>query len=118
VVARHDPLFRYNPPVTTMDIFTITLTDGSICRRLPVIFGIGLNYGTDARQIGLTLPEFPFVSMKQGRSAVPDGAAIELPCGLPTEEVDYEGELAAARIRPHSSWRGTLWNLRLRVSNG
>jgi 2-keto-4-pentenoate hydratase/2-oxohepta-3-ene-1,7-dioic acid hydratase in catechol pathway len=77
-----------------MKLFSIKLPDGSTCTRPPVIFGIGLNYRTYAEQIGKALPEFPLVFMKQGHAAIPNGTAIELPAGLPAEEVDYEGELA------------------------
>lgn len=77
----------------------VTRQIAEVARRLaPVtpaaIFGIGLNYRRHAEETGARLPTHPVVFMK-GPSAVQDpGAPIQLPRHLPSEEVDYEGELA------------------------
>jgi len=60
----------------------------------PVIFGIGLNYRAYAKQIGKDIPRWPLVFVKQGFAVISSGERIVLPKALPTEKVDYEGELA------------------------
>jgi 2-keto-4-pentenoate hydratase/2-oxohepta-3-ene-1,7-dioic acid hydratase in catechol pathway len=77
-----------------MDLFSISLPDGTDNFVPPAIFGIGLNYKAYAESIGKPLPEYPLVFMKQGNCVIGNRSAIELPGSLPTEEVDYEGELA------------------------
>jgi len=77
----------------------VTREVAEIARRLvpiaPVaLIGIGLNYRRHAAETGARVPEHPVVFMK-GLNAVQDpGAPIQLPRHLPSDEVDFEGELA------------------------
>lgn len=66
----------------------------------PVIFGIGLNYRSHAQELGRPLPEFPLVFLKQGTAAQAPGGPIELPRGLRSDTIDYEGELAVVIGKP------------------
>jgi 2-keto-4-pentenoate hydratase/2-oxohepta-3-ene-1,7-dioic acid hydratase in catechol pathway len=66
----------------------------------PVIFGIGLNYKSHAQELGRALPEFPLVFLKQGTAAQDPEKTIELPRGLCSDSVDYEGELAVVIGKP------------------
>ncbi len=81
------------------DHFEVTGEPADVARLLsPVdaraIYGIGLNYRKHAEETGATLPEHPMVFMKSP-SAVSDPAApIILPRHLPSDKVDFEGELA------------------------
>ncbi len=60
----------------------------------PNIFGIGLNYGTHAAELGRPAPERPMVFMKGTNALQHPGGTIDVPHALPCDEVDYEGELA------------------------
>ncbi len=62
---------------------------------IPVqIWCLGLNYRRHAEETGAKLPEHPVIFAK-GINAIQDpGAPIVLPRHLPSEEVDYECELA------------------------
>jgi 2-keto-4-pentenoate hydratase/2-oxohepta-3-ene-1,7-dioic acid hydratase in catechol pathway len=58
------------------------------------ILGIGLNYRGHAAETGAPIPAHPVLFMKSpGATAHPD-APIELPTTAPSQQVDYEGELA------------------------
>jgi len=59
-----------------------------------VIFCIGLNYRRHAAETGAPIPDYPVVFMKNLSAIQHPGDPIRLPVFLPSEEVDYEGELA------------------------
>ncbi|MCX7799822.1 MAG: fumarylacetoacetate hydrolase family protein [Fimbriimonadales bacterium] len=60
----------------------------------PLIVGIGLNYRRHAEETGGKPPEWPVVFYKSPASLQNPGDPIRLPRRIPTEEVDYECELA------------------------
>ncbi len=62
--------------------------------RIPAIYGIGLNYRSYAESIGLEIPKRPLLFSKPSVSATVAGEPIEIPTGLSSAKVDYEGELA------------------------
>ena len=55
------------------------------------VLAIGLNYTDHAREVGASLPEFPFVFAKASSSIIGDGEPIILP--KLSKFVDYEVEL-------------------------
>jgi len=59
-----------------------------------MIWCIGLNYRRHAEETGARLPEHPVVFAKGPNAALAPGAPIEIPQVLPSEQVDYECELA------------------------
>ena len=58
------------------------------------IIGIGLNYRQHAEETGAKIPEYPIVFAKSLNTVQNPGDPIRLPTFLPSDEVDYEGELA------------------------
>jgi 2-keto-4-pentenoate hydratase/2-oxohepta-3-ene-1,7-dioic acid hydratase in catechol pathway len=60
----------------------------------PAILGIGLNYRQHATEINAPIPEFPIVFMKPPSAVQHPDEPILLPSHLPSDEVDYECELA------------------------
>ncbi|MGC3958481.1 MAG: fumarylacetoacetate hydrolase family protein [Verrucomicrobiota bacterium] len=58
------------------------------------IICIGLNYRRHAEETGAKFPEYPVVFFKGINTLQHPGAAIEIPTHLPSDEVDYECELA------------------------
>ncbi|HXX68994.1 MAG TPA: fumarylacetoacetate hydrolase family protein [Polyangiaceae bacterium] len=61
----------------------------------PTLFlGIGLNYRKHAEETNAKIPEYPILFMKAGSAVQHPGEPIVLPRHLPSEEVDYECELA------------------------
>lgn len=58
------------------------------------IIGIGLNYRRHAEEGGKPLPVHPLWFMKTTGAVQHPGAPIVLPRTAPSEQVDYEGELA------------------------
>ncbi len=58
------------------------------------IIGIGLNYRQHAVESGMKIPESPVVFFKGLNTLQNPGDPILLPTRLPSEEVDYECELA------------------------
>jgi len=58
------------------------------------ILGIGLNYRRHAEETGGKVPEWPVLFLKNPASVQNPGDPIVIPRALPTEEVDYECELA------------------------
>ena len=83
------------------DIFALELTRecADVARVLaPVapstIICIGLNYRRHAQETGAKLPEYPVVFFKGINTVQHPGEPIQLPTHLPSEEVDYECELA------------------------
>lgn len=62
----------------------------------PAILAIGRNYAEHAAEMKGTVSEKPVVFMKNPASVIGDGEAIIIPriCDEPSEQVDYEGELA------------------------
>ncbi len=58
------------------------------------IIGIGLNYQRHAEESGAKTPEFPIVFFKGPNTLQNPGDPILIPTHLPSEEVDYECELA------------------------
>lgn len=58
------------------------------------ILCIGLNYAEHARETGAKIPEFPVLFLKSIGSLQHPNAPIQLPRHLPSNEVDYEVELA------------------------
>ncbi|WP_269525978.1 fumarylacetoacetate hydrolase family protein [Coraliomargarita parva] len=65
-----------------------------------VIFAIGLNYREHAEEMSKPIPEYPVVTMKNLSSLQAPGGAIELPVHLPSDQVDYECELAVVIGKP------------------
>jgi 2-keto-4-pentenoate hydratase/2-oxohepta-3-ene-1,7-dioic acid hydratase in catechol pathway len=59
-----------------------------------MIWGIGLNYRRFAEEGKVTPPEHPLVFAKGPNAVQHPGDPILLPTALPSEQVDYEGELA------------------------
>lgn len=60
----------------------------------PAIFCIGMNYRRHADETGGKVPQYPVLFMKSPTALQNPGDPIEIPTGLPSEEVDYECELA------------------------
>ncbi|MGB0416422.1 MAG: fumarylacetoacetate hydrolase family protein [Coraliomargarita sp.] len=58
------------------------------------IYGIGLNYRAHAEEVGLELPEYPVVFMKNPAAVQNPDDPIILPRHLHSDQVDYEAELA------------------------
>lgn len=59
------------------------------------VYCIGLNYRAHAEETGAKIPQHPVVFMKAPTAAVIEqGGAIQLPRGLRSDKVDFEGELA------------------------
>ncbi|MFM7266245.1 MAG: fumarylacetoacetate hydrolase family protein [Cyanobium sp.] len=58
------------------------------------ILGIGVNYRRHAAEFGVAIPARPVLFMKPPSAVQAPGGPIELPVALPSETVDYEGELA------------------------
>jgi hypothetical protein len=84
--------------------YAVTGEEADVVRRLaPVapaqIIGIGLNYRQHAAETNARVPDRPIVFFKAlGTLCHPD-EPIFLPTHLPSEEVDYEGELAVVICR-------------------
>jgi 2-keto-4-pentenoate hydratase/2-oxohepta-3-ene-1,7-dioic acid hydratase in catechol pathway len=62
-------------------------------------FCIGLNYRQHAAETGARIPEFPVLFMKSPGAVQNPGDPILLPRFLPSNEVDYECELAVVIAR-------------------
>jgi 2-keto-4-pentenoate hydratase/2-oxohepta-3-ene-1,7-dioic acid hydratase in catechol pathway len=58
------------------------------------IIGVGLNYRRHAEEGGMAIPQRPVVFQKTLNTVQHPGAPILIPTHLPSEEVDYECELA------------------------
>ena len=58
------------------------------------ILCIGLNYRRHAEETGAKFPAYPVLFTKGINTVLPPGGAIEIPTHLPSEEIDYECELA------------------------
>ena len=58
------------------------------------ILGIGLNYRLHAAEMGSPFPTHPMLFMKMPGAIQNPGDPIEIPTRLPSERVDFEGELA------------------------
>ena len=58
------------------------------------ILGIGLNYKQHAAESGAKSPEIPILFVKGLNTLQNPGDPIQIPTALPSEEVDYECELA------------------------
>jgi 2-keto-4-pentenoate hydratase/2-oxohepta-3-ene-1,7-dioic acid hydratase in catechol pathway len=58
------------------------------------ILCIGMNYRLHAAEMGHAPPKYPMLFMKQPAALQHPGEPIEIPTHLPSERVDYEGELA------------------------
>jgi 2-keto-4-pentenoate hydratase/2-oxohepta-3-ene-1,7-dioic acid hydratase in catechol pathway len=58
------------------------------------ILAIGLNYTKHAAESGSKIPERPMLFIKSQNALQNPGDPIEIPRYLPSEEVDYEAELA------------------------
>jgi len=60
----------------------------------PAILCIGLNYRHHAEESGAKIPEFPILFIKGPNALQNPGDPIRIPTHLPSDEVDYEAELA------------------------
>ena len=85
--------------------FAITPERADIAARLaPVvatqIMGIGLNYRQHAVETKAKVPEFPILFNKNVASIANPGQPIWIPSHLPSDSVDYEGELAVVIGKP------------------
>lgn len=58
------------------------------------ILCIGLNYRQHAKESGMPVPELPVLFVKGLNTVQHPGEPIEIPTWLPSDEVDYECELA------------------------
>jgi 2-keto-4-pentenoate hydratase/2-oxohepta-3-ene-1,7-dioic acid hydratase in catechol pathway len=58
------------------------------------ILGIGLNYRHHAEESGAKIPEYPILFVKGPNTLQNPNDPIEIPTTLPSEQVDYECELA------------------------
>ncbi len=58
------------------------------------IMAIGLNYRKHAQESGAAIPEYPVLFFKGPNALQNPGDPIRLPAHLPSDQVDYEGELA------------------------
>ncbi|GAT35178.1 2-keto-4-pentenoate hydratase [Terrimicrobium sacchariphilum] len=58
------------------------------------ILCIGLNYKRHAAESGMAIPDYPVLFVKGVNSLQNPGDPIEIPATLPSDEVDYECELA------------------------
>lgn len=58
------------------------------------ILCIGMNYQRHAEETGGKIPQWPVLFMKNPASVQNPGDPIEIPTALPSEQVDYECELA------------------------
>jgi 2-keto-4-pentenoate hydratase/2-oxohepta-3-ene-1,7-dioic acid hydratase in catechol pathway len=65
-----------------------------------VILGIGLNYRQHALETGAKIPEYPILFFKNPSAVQNPGDPIRIPTAMPSEEVDYECELAVVIGRP------------------
>ena len=68
-----------------------------MAHRPPAILGVGKNYADHAAELGSAeLPQHPVVFFKNPASVIPNGAPIQLPAVVRSDDlgVDYEGELA------------------------
>lgn len=79
--------------------YAVTGDVADVARRLaPVvvtqIFCIGLNYRKHAEETNAKVPELPIVFMKSVNAVAGPDDPIVIPRHLPSEEVDYECELA------------------------
>ncbi|MEO8212612.1 MAG: fumarylacetoacetate hydrolase family protein [Myxococcales bacterium] len=79
--------------------YSVTADAADVARLLaPVapsqILCIGLNYRRHAQEIGVKPPEYPILFTKGLNTVQGPGAPIVIPRHLPSEEVDYECELA------------------------
>lgn len=91
-----------NARVLAGDIFgdvQVTERAANVGKRLaPVaptaVMGIGLNYRRHAEETGAAIPEYPILFMKGLNTVQNPGDPILLPTFLPSDQVDYECELA------------------------
>ncbi|MDX2185974.1 MAG: fumarylacetoacetate hydrolase family protein [Opitutaceae bacterium] len=82
----------FNNPILTNRVATVRKLLTPIA---PVqMLGIGLNYRQHAAETGAKLPERPIIFGKGLGAAQNPGDPIILPTHLPSDEVDYEAELA------------------------
>ncbi len=56
------------------------------------IVGLGLNYRSHAKEVGLPIPKIPLIFLKPSTAVIGPGETIVLPRS--SQRVDYEGELA------------------------
>jgi 2-keto-4-pentenoate hydratase/2-oxohepta-3-ene-1,7-dioic acid hydratase in catechol pathway len=64
------------------------------------IICIGLNYRRHAGETGAKFPDYPVVFFKGINTLLNPGEAIQIPRHLPSDEVDYECELAVVIGKP------------------
>jgi len=64
------------------------------------IICIGLNYRRHAEETGAKFPEYPVMFFKGINTLLNPGEAIQIPRHLPSDEVDYECELAVIIGKP------------------
>ena len=64
------------------------------------IICIGLNYRRHAEETGAKFPQYPVVFFKGINTLLNPGEAIQIPQFLPSDEVDYECELAVVIGKP------------------
>jgi 2-keto-4-pentenoate hydratase/2-oxohepta-3-ene-1,7-dioic acid hydratase in catechol pathway len=64
------------------------------------IICIGLNYRRHAEETGARFPEYPVMFFKGINTLLNPGEAIQIPRHLPSDEVDYECELAVIIGKP------------------
>ncbi len=73
-------------PATVAQLLAPVVPGSIIC--------IGLNYRRHAEETGAKFPEYPVVFFKGVNTLLDPGVAIQIPRHLPSDEVDYECELA------------------------
>ena len=88
----------YNNPVPTGEIDVVKKL---LAPLVPTtIMGTGLNYKHHAAEAGMKIPEWPILFAKGVNALQNPGDPIEIPSRLPSEEVDYECELAVVIGKP------------------
>jgi len=58
------------------------------------ILCVGVNYKEHAKETGKPLPDYPVIFFKPASALLDPGDPIQIPRALPTDQVDYEVELA------------------------
>jgi 2-keto-4-pentenoate hydratase/2-oxohepta-3-ene-1,7-dioic acid hydratase in catechol pathway len=88
----------FNVPVVTRELAEVSKLMAPIVPAS--IICIGLNYRRHAAETGAGFPEYPVMFFKGINTLLDPGDAIQIPRYLPSDEVDYECELAVIIGRP------------------
>lgn len=86
------PFFEPLPQLQTGELLSVIQILAPL--QPAAILGVGLNYRRHAEELGVSAPSYPVLFMKSVGSVIGLNSPICLPLQLPSEEVDYECELA------------------------